>query len=152
MNKDLIVFPDTCYNQELTDKLGGNPCDTLGHRAPYFYMHGELQYEVGYDCCNFTPELLVRVFSPCVTIVNIYGFDKPALLFTTFRDMHNRLSGLIAFIDDLDGIEHILQDHECFPTDMPWWGEREFLEQNYPETAKLLQINAQQRHLAGRIR
>lgn len=150
MNKDLIVFPDTCYNQELTDKLGGNPCDNHGYRAPFFYMHGELMYQVGYDCCNFTPELLVRVFSPCVTIVNIYGFDKPALLFTVFR--HRKLSGLIAFIDDLDGIEQILQDHDSYPTDMPWGDELEFLEQNYPETAKLLQINAQQRHLAARIR
>ena len=108
----------------------------LRERAPYVYIHGQLEDELGYDCCDATIDEIPYLMKEGVRITEVVmldGVKKAALLFTGFR--YHRMQGLICGIDDLEAVKYCTKE---FPSRSMFNSDSDFLQQNHNATYQLI--------------
>lgn len=111
--------------------------DVPRKRIPYFYIHGRLEDEAGYDCCDATIEEIKYVTMKGVflsTVKDITGKETRVLVCTYLQS--NRINGLIVALDDTeDNIKYCINNLQ---TDSIYSHHVYELKNNHPNVYKLL--------------
>jgi hypothetical protein len=85
-------------------------------RVPYFYVHGRLEDEAGYDCCTASVEELsyVTMLGAYLTNLKTLEGEEVRVLVCTYLSL-GRINGLIVAVDDTESnikycIDYLKQD------------------------------------------
>ena len=128
-----IIYPD---NWEGYGK-GELEEDGQGFRASYYYMHGNLELDSGYDCFNVSGNLLVNLLSEGIFIAKCFRNNKTCLVFSCY-DGNDRMIGRACYIDDLDAIRCITVNQLEKGLSVRFTKGKDFVKDKYIETYNLL--------------
>lgn len=106
-------------------------------RIPYFYIHGRLEDEAGYDCCDATIEELKYITMKGLylsTVKDPSGKETRVIICNYIKS--NRINGLIVAVDDNeDNIKYCINHLQC---DSIYSHHIYEIRKNYPLINKLL--------------
>lgn len=109
--------------------------------ASYFYLHGKVEDNNGYDCCEGNLEFFSNIIRKGVSFVTVLMPDNRedvCLLFANFE--FNHMTGLICLVNDLESIKSV---KNYFKSGNFSFGmvdsEEQILREKYPDTADLIQ-------------
>lgn len=126
--KNNIIYPDH-FNEE-----------DLGKRASYFYLHGKLEIEAGYDCFNCNFDLMKTLLRQGIHLatVKMGEVDYKCIVFSSFDRFQKQMKGWVVEIDSLDDVKDAINAYpKCYS---PCGGDTpdEYLKYYHPETFMLL--------------
>lgn len=131
-----LIYPDH-FNKE-----------GIGKRAPYFYLHGKLEKEAGYDCFNCNFELMKKLLKQGIHLatVKMGDTDYKCIVFSDFDKFQRQMKGYVVDIDSLeDVIDAVEAFSKCYE---PCGGDTpdEYLKKYHPDTFKLIYNNYMQNY------
>jgi hypothetical protein len=132
MKAENIIYPDNWEGYGMNELSKDQ-----GFRASYYYMHGKLEDDSGYDCCNVSGKLLSYLLCEGIYLAKCSRNNKTCLVFSCCEDM-NRMKGRMCYIDDLKAIESILVNQLEAHINVRFSNDKTFVREKFIETYDLL--------------